>query len=408
MKKVISISYYADFSRYFMALHETLGKDKVEWLNLCIHPSAFSYSIVHKLKAKFIPYESTRYIRKKKIYLSESEIQEVCSYYDEIDDELSRRTNYYYCYLKSILEENTPDIIILSGDDKMPVKILKKLSIEMNITVIHFEQGPFNTTILDPLGVNANCSFRYLTAESEDDNKKNEIVSRKPLKWKGYKKYRILDILSENMFPNLYPELIKKKIDFSLSKHNKIENIDCNNYILLVLQVPEDVNMVSHSPFFNNHYEIVKSVSEALPDNYSLVVREHPLYINKYEKSLYDLVSMSKNIYFKSSDRLNESIVNSELVIVNNSTVGVEAMLYNKQVIVLGNSYYDHDKYIYKYKGKDLSRLILKAINSPLDEHLIQERLNYLFNNHFIRGHFRDLDLNLISEHAEVINDAFK
>ncbi|WP_152593092.1 hypothetical protein [Jejuia pallidilutea] len=44
--------------------------------------------------------------------------------------------------------------------------------------------------------------------------------------------------------------------------------------------------MIYHSPHFSNHFDIVSSVYKNLPANSSLIIREHPLYQNKYEKKI--------------------------------------------------------------------------------------------------------------------------
>ena len=47
--------------------------------------------------------------------------------------------------------------------------------------------------------------------------------------------------------------LTSNDANFKIIKH-KLHN----NYILLVLQVPKDANMILHSPNFSNHLDIVK------------------------------------------------------------------------------------------------------------------------------------------------------
>ncbi|MEX6370912.1 hypothetical protein AB6F62_23305, partial [Providencia huaxiensis] len=83
--------------------------------------------------------------------------------------------------------------------------------------------------------------------------------------------------------------------------------------------------------------------------------------------------------------------------------VGLEAMTYNKSIIVLGNSYYDNPEFTYKFNGENLHDLIITAIVNPKDSNSINQRLNYLFNNQFLSGHFRDKDLSDLKGHVEKI-----
>ncbi|MBQ0668190.1 hypothetical protein J7S63_20290, partial [Providencia rettgeri] len=298
---------------------------------------------------------------------------------------------------------HNPDLVIISGDERIPTKILSYVAHKLNIRVLYFEQGPFGTTILDEIGVNANCSFRGNSNQESSDKKKLMQILEKKEKWLGYKKYRVLDIIHQVLFPSKYPEITKYKL--SLAKKNKhpfsVWKTE-KNIILLVLQVPEDVNMVCHSPYFENHYDIVKYVYSSIPVGYKLVVREHPLYKNKYESELYDFIAKN-NIMIDSAGSLKEKIQKSSLVIVNNSTVGLEAMTYNKSIIVLGNSYYDNPEFTYKFNGENLHDLIITAIVNPKDSNSINQWLNYLFNNQFLSGHFRDKDLSDLKGHVEKI-----
>ena len=93
-------------------------------------------------------------------------------------------------------------------------------------------------------------------------------------------------------FPiDLYKEGSKTKINYK-----KIGEIDTNQkqIYLLALQVPFDVNMIYHSPWFKNHFEMIQSVHKNLPKNTHLILREHPVYMGKYEKIRY--VKRSKHI----------------------------------------------------------------------------------------------------------------
>lgn len=396
MKKIITISYTADFSRFFKYSIEGI-EPKVEWLNLSIHPSSHLYSSIHEIKSVFLPWE----IRKKNfggssdLMMSSKEIEGMINYhlYDTDNQVLLIRVlNRYINYYHELLSEFEPDLIVLSGDSRLPVKALKFVAKNIGIQLLHFEQGPLNTTILDSQGVNANCSFRLNNFTSSDSSSYIDASQSKPDKWKGYKKYRTFDLLLERSIFFGYTELSKIK----LTKNKGAKRIYSSSglgYILLVLQVPEDANMRCHSPFFSNHAEIVKEVYYSLPDGMSLLIREHPLYAGKYEDDLYNF-AMKEGIAFDRNKDLLQSINRSACVVVNNSTVGLETLLAGKPLVVLGDSYYDNTNFVYKYNGESLGNVILNAINNPIDKKLVRERINYFYNCCFLKGHFRDLCTN--------------
>ena len=155
----------------------------------------------------------------------------------------------------------------------------------------------------------------------------------------------------------------------------------------MILQVPSDANLKIHSPFFNNHFDILMEVYQNIPSNYQLVVREHPLYKKKYSKKLYEFL-LKKDIFL--DDRLlSNSISYSSLIIVNNSTVGFEALFNNKKVVALGDSYYDEILNVYKLRNEiSLSELIRTALRSS--NHNSNKDCRDFLNCNFFEGHFRD------------------
>lgn len=402
MKSILTVSFYADFSRFFNNVEAKLDSE-VKMLNLCLCPSAFIYSKTHKQSAIFLPSSigSFRGFEKWSVEVSQEDLQRICSYH--INPEAYFNTaNLYLAYFNYFLDKNNFDLIILSGDSRIAVKALDYIAKKLKIKTIYFEQGPYGTTILDYDGVNANCSFRHKINVSDDPTAKKKALSRKVKKWSGHKKYRIFDYVFD-FFKLTRLELRDTKVSFLKRASPAGDSYPLpEKFILLVLQVPEDANMRCHSPFFNCHYDIVKSLYDNLPLGLSLVVREHPLYKGGYEKEMYEFIR-ENNILLSDGHGLEKSIKQSELVVVNNSTVGIESLLLGKTVLVLGDSYYDNPNFIYKYTGSNLKDHINKALSNPLDFKLVEKRLNYMFEKNFISGHFRELE-NDFNDVAKVVD----
>ena len=87
---------------------------------------------------------------------------------------------------------------------------------------------------------------------------------------------------------------------------------------------------------------MLKSVLSATPSNMNLVIREHPLYKGMYEDRIYDILKNDDRCIIDNEKSLEELIIHSNLCILNNSTVGIEALLLKKKVFTLGNSYYSN------------------------------------------------------------------
>jgi len=98
-----------------------------------------------------------------------------------------------------------------------------------------------------------------------------------------------------------------------------------------------DSQITVRNPHFFHQWWLVEMISRALPSEYKLYIKGHPgvsfLHIEIVKKAagLKNVVILSPNV--------NPHLVieNAAAVIIINSTVGFEAWLYNKPVIVLGN-----------------------------------------------------------------------
>lgn len=411
MKKIITLSYYADFSRFFNCTFSFAEKNKIDHIDLCVNFSAKAYNILNNVKSVYLPSAVKNYNANKLDFDISSDIyDDVEVYYlENTPSWYSTKKKQYLNYFYDLFLQEKPDLVIVSGDSRVAANCCSVIAKVLGLKLLHMEQGPINTTILDPIGVNANCSFRSNNYTSKDDrylrSKKNERVA----KWNNYKWYRVLDLLSTPITSLFYKEVENNWSGFIKKNDIKQSLNTCSNLtnkkILLILQVPHDVNMKVHSPYFSNHTDIVRAVRDAIPDEYTLIVREHPLFKGQYDEELYFLVESSHNVIISNNDRLDDAINSSELTIVNNSTVGLEALFLNSPLVVLGNSYYDNPKFVYKYNGNGLDKLILKAISEPIDNLVVTERLNYLFNEHFIDGHFRDLDTKRFKSIWRVIDE---
>lgn len=307
----------------------------------------------------------------------------------------------YIDIFNTIFNKEQPDYIISIGDSRMCIEIAIAVAQQKNVKVFYIEQGPFNTTFFDDKGVNANLSIRN-SAGFKSTKKNNsdleidldytsEKYNRSPI-------YRGLDMVFMKLFvdSNLYPpdlkytDLNSSKFKTPKPKDNLAENESNHKIILLALQVPLDVNMIYHSPIFKSHTEILKSVYSNLPENTTLVIREHPLFIGKYEKTFYDFASKN-TIIIDNSASLTQAIETSNVIIVNNSTVGIEAILKYKPVVVLGNSFYDNSNICLKLDNKnELSTLLTNALTYKVNKKEIDNFKHLLFSTVLLKGSITD------------------
>lgn len=437
MKKILAIGYYDDYARFFLHIEKELKlvRTNLVFFYVNIYLSGFLYTLFNKFrittlisykawfnvflnKKKYL--ECINYIDYKGVNLNEiTKFDRKLNNYD--DDEINSLKLQACAYIDiviDIFESYKPDLLLLSDDSRLVIEIMNHFAKFYKVNVLYFEQGPFKTTIFDNKGVNANASIRDVKLDDSELNfsekleKINNFFDRP--KSKNYRRipfYRGVDyivqlILSNTSFfpidlkngkikvvdKDFYSLVLDKKINLKIIEKNEKSNI------LLVLQVPFDVNLVYHSPIFKNHYEIVKNVHEAMPSNCNLIIREHPLYKSRYERELYEIILNEPNVFIDVESKLNEMILKSTIVIVNNSTVGIESIAKFKNTIVLGNSYYDKKEICFKLNSKeDLKSTILDAFSSKLNKNIIVDYLYKLCFDFLLEGHYRDDDLKNLS-----------
>jgi capsular polysaccharide export protein len=420
--RVLGIGYYDDFSRFFIAVKQGLIKidEDIEFKYLTMYFSGFLYWILRDKNVLLISFLSKfklliNYKKYKAIVATEQEymgvkLDSVIVYHEKLEvdsHKLKLQVCSYIDTLNKIFDKFLPQVIICSSDSRIISELSTIIATQRKIKVLFFEQGPFGTTILDPRGVNANASirgFKNNIGDYEVINKRVDLFMKRnrSAKYKRQPFYRVMDYIIEYLLNKtpLYPvDLLNSTNNtfFSSDKRPPVkynmENNDGNKKIILILQVPFDVNMIYHSPHFSSHKDIVKSIVQNLPEGVILTVREHPLYKGKYEDELYSYCDKNK-INIENDQPLSLAFEANDVVIVNNSTVGLESISVQKTTVVLGNAFYDSSGVCLKINNlTDLGTLLKESLNYKCNKSAIAGFNNELYFNYLIDGHFRDDDI---------------
>ncbi|GAA3569946.1 hypothetical protein [Snuella lapsa] len=416
---ILCIGYYDKHSRFFLAIKKELS-NKGLYLNFkigSIYLSGFLYNCFRFNLNYWLPFKAwLSVIKNKKKYLriiNSKDIyknvpyKELFNFHVKLNNEIPKerlliQTLAYLDLFDKYFAKNKPDIILLIGDSRLCIESCVALSKLNHIKTYYIEQGPFGSTILDPKGVNANASTRDFELKKNErvtEKQKKKVYdflnSPKSIKYRRSPLYRGLDFIFDFSLSKtfIYPPDLKHTDTFpfitfpkrSKSSYLKVADKKTITY-LLILQVPMDVNMIYHSPHFKNHYQILKAIYENLPQGSHLLIREHPLYKGKYEQNLYEYAQRN-NIPFDNIPNLKASLDLARVVVINNSTVGIEAIALKKSVVVLGNSYYDNPKLCIKYTNNSNLKTILKeAVDfSPLENDINTFLYNFIESN-LIKG----------------------
>jgi Capsule polysaccharide biosynthesis protein len=112
-------------------------------------------------------------------------------------------------------------------------------------------------------------------------------------------------------------------------------------FVYFPLHVTDDYKIKTVIPHCIDQASLVEQVADALPSGYDLVVKEHPMSIGRNPLSFLRRLRRRANVrlvhpYANSHELIREA----EAVVVISSTVGLEALLYEKPVLTLGRPFY--------------------------------------------------------------------
>lgn len=403
MKKVLFVGFYDDYARFYSSVSNELAHlIDIESTFWYFNLSGYLYGKVHKQNCHLINIKSS--INKHDSISTEIDYDSYLKYNSScevltpiLEEKLIRKASNYYSYISSVFESQKFDLIVMPGDCRMLERIIIDLAKINSIETVYFEQGPYGTTIIDGQGVNSYCSFRSDFNISNDSCSKKFSKPKKNKKFRRNPIYRGLDKIIDKSF-RLHERYPYENREYSLNKvisvkeYEEIKEVskDCE-YILLILQVPHDANFTHHNPNFSSHFEMLRTIHSNKPVKSKVLVREHPLYKMRYEKELYDFISCSDDVFLDKSTLVEDTFKKAEIVVVNNSTSGLDALSHYKKVIVLGDSYYDQAPCVFKVESlNNLDCFIENVINSKIDYELVDRYLNSLVYNYLLPGHYRD------------------
>lgn len=236
----------------------------------------------------------------------------------------------------ALLKNKKPKNIVVWNGKKLPNITAVLAAKRLNINVFYFENGLLpGTTTLDPKGVNAASSL------SQNPN--------------FYLNFDPKNILSFDLPTLSQRSNHRKRTDFDTKKLP-------DNFLFVAFQVPHDTQIASHSPWITTmemlYIEVIKAVKKLDDPSLTVVFKEHPTWPKHYT-SLYNKSDIA---IFANGNHTPELIEKSKAVITINSTVGLEALLLNKQVITLGDACYNIEGLVLHAKNSEDLKNCLEKI----------------------------------------------
>lgn len=410
---ILCIGYEDKVSRLFWQIKRELSSThpKIKFKIYSIFLSGYLFSFFRLISCSWV--SITAWIQtlvKSKFYkkLLESEsnykgvdYKSLIHYHTLLDSNISEKKllkqalSYIDIFSKQI-QKQPPEFALCWGDSRLAVEVFIAVCKVHKIKLYFLELGPYNTTFFDEYGVNANASVlkQYEKQQTKSFIKKGVNRRKKIGTYLRNPILRTLDYICELIFDGLgvYPPdmlRIAKLAKFRPQKNNRNTTVQTENKVpvfLLAMQDPNDVNMVFHSPHFNSPFEILQTVHKNLPDNAALIVREHPAYRNCNSDLFYNYIE-TNSIRLDSESSLASQIQTADVIVVNNSTAGIEVLSSYKPLVVLGNAYYKSDAICLGLSQKDkIKELLTRALEYEVNHNKIDCFLEFLFNTYLISG----------------------
>lgn len=270
--------------------------------------------------------------------------------------------------LANFLNSGNYDLIIIWNGYDYIQKLIVEVAKMYGIGVAYMENGLLpNTTTIDTKGINFNNSLPREASFYKALNNQKPFV--KP--------------------ENLVAREVKGQKSIS-EEHKELPE----NYIFVPFQVDNDSQIICNSPHIKNMEElflICAEVQKNLKDqSLKFVFKEHPSSQFEYPK----LIGMqTENLLFINNTNTQELIQKSQAVLTINSTVGIEALIFEKKVIVVGNAFYSIDGIVKSASTPSDLVDIIDNINSWfINTELTQKFLAYIQHSYAIKGSWKNPD----------------
>lgn len=219
-----------------------------------------------------------------------------------------------YSRLFSLLAERQPKVIVIWNGHKYQDVILHEVNRHFNIPVVYFEIGLLpNSTTVDSRGINA-CSS----------------IPRDPE-------------FFLNLTPRACPErtIVGRQYRHRAKAFAKPSELP-EEYILVPFQKERDSQIINNSQWIKSMPQLVTAIEQAMATlnrPIPVILRPHPSDSSRFRKLKRHVESIPW-MQFDQSLPLAQAVGNARAILTINSSVGMESILLNKKVIVLGEAFY--------------------------------------------------------------------
>lgn len=140
-----------------------------------------------------------------------------------------------------------------------------------------------------------------------------------------------------------------------------------DRYFLYPLQYHPESSTSVKAPSFINEYEIIRAIVFSLPYGTKLYIKDHPSMFALQSVDFYQRLSLLPNTVLIAPSANTKSLIKSSMAVLTlTSTVGFEALLYGKKVLMFGSDSYEHHPNVVKVNDISLlHEILVQELYSP-------------------------------------------
>jgi capsular polysaccharide export protein len=277
-----------------------------------------------------------------------------------------------YLNLYALLYQTRPKLILIWNGHKFQDNVLRLVNQHFKIPIGYFENGVLpNSTTLDFVGINA------LNSVPRNPDFFSRFLSTPTPEWfivgRQYK--------------------TQTAVQFTAPAR----------YILVPFQKERDSQILENSQWIRSMPSLVAAVTHALDlcndKDIHVVFRPHPNDNHKHT-ALINTIKAHPRMHWDSSMPLDKALRHAEAVITINSSVGMEAILLSKKVILLGDAFYDIPGLSLKANNPTEFVHVLNHLQHfDVQEPLRSQFITYLQQDYVVKGSWNKLN----SEHIKSV-----
>jgi hypothetical protein len=146
---------------------------------------------------------------------------------------------------------------------------------------------------------------------------------------------------NEYLKPHRFVTNVVRERSRALAARSLYEPLSGKPYVYFPLHVVDDYKIKRVIPHCYDQASIIEQVADALPHGHELVLKEHPMSIGRNRLKLLRRVARIPNARLVAPHTSSHELIRgADAVAVISSTVGLEALLYDKPVLTLGQPFY--------------------------------------------------------------------